>query len=197
MTRTDPELSPEVWVLRLGHRPFRDRRVTTHLALAARALGAKGMLIEGEVDRNVEKSIGGIVANWGGPFQVEFVPSPRRTIEDWKREGFVVHLTMYGLPFEKYIGAVRGKDCKVLAVVGGKKVPGEIYELADLNLAVTGQPHSEISSLALFLDRLYEGKEIGIYHRNPKLVVVPSPRGKLVVMGSRKPKGVRRRKATG
>ena len=32
-----------------------------------------------------------------------------------------------------------------------------MYGLADYNVAVTGQPHSEISSLALFLDHLYEG----------------------------------------
>jgi tRNA (cytidine56-2'-O)-methyltransferase len=154
--------------------------------LAARALGSRGIIIEGEVDRNVEESVSGIVSNWGGDFRVNFASNPRHTIEEWKREGLVVHLTMYGLPFEKYMGVIRKKDCRVLVVVGGKKVPGEIYELADLNLAVTGQPHSEISSLALFLDRLYEGKEIGIYHRNPRLVVIPSPRGKLVASGSKR-----------
>ena len=93
---------------------------------------------------------------------------------------------MYGLPFEKYLDLVKQREDKVLVVVGGKKVPSIVYSLANLNLAVTGQPHSEISALALFLDRLYEGKEMVIYHRKPKMVVVPSPSGKLVVMKSKR-----------
>jgi tRNA (cytidine56-2'-O)-methyltransferase len=186
MRKAEIGIRPETWVLRLGHRPFRDRRVTTHLALAARALGAKGMLIEGEQDRNVEESVSNISTNWGGDFQIKFVPSPEKTIEEWKRTGFVVHLTMYGLPFEKYLGPVRQREDRVLVVVGGKKVPGIVYSLANLNLAVTGQPHSEISALALFLDRLYEGREMAVYHRKPRMVVVPSPSGKLVVMKPRR-----------
>lgn len=35
----------EVVVLRLGHRPERDQRVTTHVGLLSRALGAKGMYL--------------------------------------------------------------------------------------------------------------------------------------------------------
>ena len=32
----------EVAILRIGHRPERDQRVTTHVALTGRALGAAG-----------------------------------------------------------------------------------------------------------------------------------------------------------
>ena len=35
----------EVFILRVGHRPERDQRVTTHVGLTARALGAKGMYL--------------------------------------------------------------------------------------------------------------------------------------------------------
>ena len=35
----------DIVVLRLGHRPERDARVTTHVGLTARALGASGMLL--------------------------------------------------------------------------------------------------------------------------------------------------------
>lgn len=188
MTKLDAELRPETWVLRLGHRPFRDRRVTTHLALVARALGARGMLVEGEIDRNIKESVSNIVANWGGDFQLEFISNPAKTIKEWKRTGFVVHLTMYGLPFEKYLESVRRRNDRVLVVVGGKKVPGEMYTIANLNLAVTGQPHSEISALALFLDGLYEGKEIATYYRKPKMVVVPSPTGKFVIAEPKRPR---------
>jgi len=197
MKKAEIMLRPEAWVLRLGHRPFRDRRVTTHLALAARALGAKGMLIEGEEDRNVEESVNNITANWGGDFQIRFISSPEKTIQEWKGTGFVVHLTMYGLPFEKYLGPVKQREDKILVVVGGKKVPGIVYSLANLNLAVTGQPHSEISALALFLDRLYEGKEMAIYHKEPKMMVVPSPSGKLVVMKPKHPDKETKRRSEG
>jgi len=196
MNRASAHLLPEVWVLRLGHRPFRDKRVTTHLALAARALGARGMFIEGDPDRNVADSVSRIVANWGGDFQIKFVSSAEKTIDAWKGKGLMIHLTMYGLPFEKFIEPIRRRGERVLVVVGGKKVPGSVYSLADFNLAVTGQPHSEVSALALFLDRLYEGKEItSHYHRRPGTVVVPSPAGKSVLVKSRAQRKQRARRS--
>jgi len=40
--------TPEVAVLRLGHRPGRDERMTTHVGLTARALGADRVVLAGE-----------------------------------------------------------------------------------------------------------------------------------------------------
>ncbi|WP_192806472.1 RNA methyltransferase [Saccharolobus islandicus] len=42
----------DIYVLRLGHRPARDKRVTTHVILVARAFGAKGVYIEGKDGKN-------------------------------------------------------------------------------------------------------------------------------------------------
>jgi tRNA (cytidine56-2'-O)-methyltransferase len=53
-----------------------------------------------------------------------------------------------------------------------------MYGLADYNVAVTGQPHSEISSLALFLDHLYEGTEFSHQFPDAKIRIVPSRAGK-------------------
>jgi tRNA (cytidine56-2'-O)-methyltransferase len=39
----------EVIILRIGHRPERDQRVTTHVGLTARALGAKGMYLAAQI----------------------------------------------------------------------------------------------------------------------------------------------------
>jgi tRNA (cytidine56-2'-O)-methyltransferase len=39
-----------VTVLRLGHRPERDKRITTHVGLVARAFGAEEMLLAGGGD---------------------------------------------------------------------------------------------------------------------------------------------------
>ena len=47
----------EIVVLRWGHRPQRDARLTTHVALAARALGASGFLLSDSVDKKLEESV--------------------------------------------------------------------------------------------------------------------------------------------
>jgi len=57
-------------------------------------------------------------------------------------------------------------------------VPGEIYGLADYNVAVTGQPHSEISSLALFLDHLFAGTELRKEFPGAQIRIIPSKAGK-------------------
>jgi len=69
----------------------------------------------------------------------------------------------------------------LLIVVGGAKVPRKVYELADWNIAVTSQPHSEISALALFLHELFEGKELSIKFEDAKIMIVPQKRGKKVL----------------
>jgi len=62
-------------------------------------------------------------------------------------------------------------------------VPMEFFssDVSDFNVAVGNQPHSEISSLAIFLDRLYEGKELGMKFNQAKFNIVPQKRGKKVV----------------
>ena len=44
---------PPVHVLRLGHRRERDKRITSHLGLTARAFGADNFVLSGEEDPNV------------------------------------------------------------------------------------------------------------------------------------------------
>jgi tRNA (cytidine56-2'-O)-methyltransferase len=167
----------EVRVLRLGHRPERDQRVTTHVGLAARAFGAAGMYLAAR-DAGVVRSIEDVVERWGGSFSVEDGISPRRCIREWKESGgVVVHLTMYGIPLQEAVESLKGEE-RVLAVVGAEKVPGEIYGLADYNISVTTQPHSEISSLAVFLDHLFSGEELGTTYPDAKMKIRPSPRGK-------------------
>ena len=68
----------------------------------------------------------------------------------------------------------------MLIVVGGMKVPGEVYDLADWNVAVTSQPHSEVSALAVFLHELFGGRELGAVFGDARLRIVPQTRGKSV-----------------
>jgi tRNA (cytidine56-2'-O)-methyltransferase len=195
--------TPELAVLRLGHRPGRDERMTTHVGLTARALGADRLLLT-EAAAGRRESVVSVTNRFGGPFDVEITDDPERLLDGWS--GTVVHLTMYGLPLQDVEGEIRaqfdppkpddegqsdGRDRShtvpgdgdgrpLLVVVGAEKVPFEVYEVADWNVAVTNQPHSEVASLAVFLDRLFEGRELGREFDDPERVVVPRAEGKHV-----------------
>jgi tRNA (cytidine56-2'-O)-methyltransferase len=169
-----------VCVLRLGHRPFRDKRVTTHVGLAARAFGADGMFLAAD-DPGVAGSLRDVAARWGGSFFIEDGVSWKKFVRAWKEKGgTVVHLTMYGLPVQQVIGEIRARD-EILVVVGAEKVPGEMYGLADYNVSVTTQPHSEVSGVAIFLDRLFEGAELDRTYPDAELRIEPSRDGKRTV----------------
>jgi len=171
----------EIVVLRYGHRIVRDYRVTSHCCLVARAFGASKIIIHGERDESIEKSILGVVKNWGGSFKVEFAESWKKVMEEHRRKGFKsVHLTMYGLPLQKEIKKLR-KPKKVLLVIGSQKVEREVYERADYNIAITLQPHSEIAALAVALDWLFRGKEMGKKFAGAGIRIVPQARGKKVL----------------
>jgi tRNA (cytidine56-2'-O)-methyltransferase len=167
----------EVVILRIGHRPERDQRVTTHVGLTGRALGARGMYLAAS-DKGVVQSIVDVTERWGGEFFCSDNVKWRSCIKEWKAAGgVVVHLTMYGLNLPDIIGEIR-PQAKILVIVGAEKVPGEIYGLADYNVAVTGQPHSEISSLALFLDHLFSASELKNEFPGAQIRIIPSKAGK-------------------
>ena len=170
---------PEVAVLRLGHRPGRDERTTTHVGLTARALGADRLFLAGP-GASRQDTIEDITDRFGGPFEVETTDSPKKVIRGW--DGNVAHLTMYGLPVQDVEGEIRGahREETLLVVVGAEKVPFEVYEHADWNVGVTNQPHSEIAGLAVFLDRLFEGRELDREWEGADSVVVPKETGKRV-----------------
>ncbi|VVB67273.1 tRNA (cytidine(56)-2'-O)-methyltransferase [Candidatus Norongarragalina meridionalis] len=163
----------DVFVLRLDHRS-RDKRLTTHCALVARAFGCKGVYYTGERDESVEKSVEGVVKNWGGSFFIKHAASWKRVFGGF--DGKKAHLTMYGIPFGKKIGAVKKTRGKLLVVVGGSKVPGAVYAACDWNLGVTNQPHSEAGALAVFLN----GLELRPRFEKPRLRIIPQERGKKI-----------------
>lgn len=171
----------KVCILRLGHRTGRDQRITTHVFLAARALGATEGVLCGDRDDSVVRGVARVSELWGGGFSVRYEENWRKFLQARKKEGWkVAHLTMYGEDFEAGARALRGSD--VVVVVGAGKVPREAYELADCNLAVTNQPHSEVAAVGLFLDRLFGGKETARQFGG-KMRVAPNKCGKVVVRG--------------
>jgi tRNA (cytidine56-2'-O)-methyltransferase len=173
------ENKPEVVVLRLGHRPGRDNRMTTHVGLTARALGADRVIIAGSASDS-KATIEDITERFGGPFEVELTETQGKLLREWP--GPVVHLTMYGLPIQEVEASIRAdhESAPVLIVVGAEKVPFDVYERADYNVGVTNQPHSEVAGLAVFLDRLFEGEELDREWVDPTHRVVPMATGKKV-----------------
>lgn len=170
----------DVAVLRLGHRPGRDDRMTTHVGLTARALGADRVIYPENATDAVD-TVTDITDRFGGPFAVERTDEPHATIRNW--EGRIVHLTMYGERIQEVEADVRAAHAStpLLVVLGSEKVPFSVYEEADWNVAVTNQPHSEVAGLAVFLDRLFEGRELEREWTEARRRVVPEPTGKTVV----------------
>ena len=165
-------------ILRLGHRKERDKRITTHVALAARALGANGFILSGERDDAVIESVRKVAKKWGGKFSARYEKNWKKAIRGFK--GKKVHLTMYGTPLREAVPALRGAK-NMLVIVGAEKVPREVYNWADFNVSVTSQPHSEVAALAIFLHELFSGRELAIPFKDAKIRIEPSARGKKVL----------------
>ena len=166
-----------ITVVRIGHRPARDKRITTHVALVARAFGADRILISSK-DEKIEESVRDIVSRFGGNFSIETGVPRRKFLREF--DGTIVHLTMYGLPLDEVIGKIP-RDGDLAIVVGAEKVPGDVYEMAHFNVAVGNQPHSEVAALAVFLDRYFGGEELRREYPGARVRVIPQERGKKVV----------------
>ncbi len=149
-----------VHVFRLSHRAHRDKRISTHCALVSRTFGAEKIIYSGERDRSMEESVRKVAKQWGGAFDIEYSERKRDVLKEYRAKGWkIAHLTMYGLPVQKEISKIR-RSKNLLLVFGGEKVPMEVYHEADYNVAVTNQPHSEVAAIAIFLDRLFNGREL-------------------------------------
>jgi len=171
----------DVKVLRLGHRPSRDARITTHVCLTARAFGASEVILSGEEDPKLMEGVEDVVRRWGGPFSVVYRRNWQGVIESWKEGGGeVIHLTMYGLPARDVVPGIMDNGKDKLIVVGGARVPGKVYSLADYNVGVTNQPHSEVSSLAVFMHMLLDGAEFDLKFEDARIEVIPQARGKML-----------------
>lgn len=192
-----PSSQPKVVVLRWGHRVQRDARLTTHVALTARALCASGFILADTIDRHIEETVKKITQAWGGDFHFEMGTPWKQAIRDWKaKNGIIVHLTAYGenIQTSDVMARIKASGRDVMVLVGSQKVPGEFYsaEVSDFNVAVGNQPHSECSALAIFLDRYFEGKELARSFEKAKISIVPQQRGKMIETHEYKNSSVRR-----
>jgi len=170
----------KIEVLRIGQRLVRDDRVTTHVALVSRAFGVSKILMQ-EVNPEIKKTLSEINKVWGGIFEVEIIDNWKKTLRSKKKDSFkIVHLTMYGESIDSVQDQIR-QEKQILVVVGAEKVPRDVYDLADYNVAVGNQPHSEISALAVLVDRVLQGKQFLKKHENAQREIVPVKRGKKAI----------------
>lgn len=167
-------------VLRIGQRIVRDDRVTTHVALVSRAFGASKIFMN-EVNPEIKDTIKKVNESWGGDFQIELIEDWRKVIKSKRKVAKIVHLTMYGENINDVMEKIRQEE-SILVVVGAEKVPRDVYENADYNVAVGNQPHSEISALAVLLDRIQNGKQFEIKYNNAKLEIMPTKKGKKLII---------------
>jgi tRNA (cytidine56-2'-O)-methyltransferase len=165
-----------ITVLRIGHRIDRDKRITTHVALVARAFGADKIIIAKKNDK-IKDNIISICKKFGGDFIVETGMDPKKIVRKW--EGVIVHLTMYGDDLEKSVKKI-DKNEDLLIIVGAEKVNPYFFEAADYNISIGNQPHSEVAALAIFLDRYLKGRWL-TEKFNGKIEIIPSNKGKKVI----------------
>jgi len=174
-----------VAVLRWGHRE-RDKRLTAHVALTARAFGASSFILSDVRDRKVELTVAKVLKNWGGKLGFEMGKPWKQVVKDWKTKGgVVVHLTSYGenIQTSNILDRIKATGKDVLVIVGSQKVPAEFFSktVSDFNVAIGNQPHSECSSLAVFLDRFFKGHELCREFEGAKMRILPQEHGKDVV----------------
>src|SRR3989338_1147566 len=104
-------------VLRLNHRIARDKRISTHVALTARAFGAGKIYYSGDKDSNLDNSVNKITEKFGGPFKIEHTENGIKLLKEKNNNGFfIVHLTVYGKDFKKYQNKVKNKNMIIVVV---------------------------------------------------------------------------------
>jgi len=179
-------LMPSLHVLRLGHRRERDKRITSHLGLTARAFGADSFVLSGEEDPNVLETLQSVSEKFGGDFNAQYEAKPMGWLKRFAQKdagdgapGVAIHLTMYGLPWKEAIPTIP-RDRPIAIVVGGAKVPGEVFGICQYNIAIGNQPHSEVAALAVFLQSwLPDGADASNFPGG--MTVVPMESGKQIL----------------
>ena len=133
-----------------------------------------------EVDPEIENTIKKMNKTWGGEFEVEFFDDWKKIVNAKISDYKIIHLTMYGEKIDDVAKEIR-KNQNILIIVGAEKVPRSIYEKSDFNISVSNQPHSEISALAIVLDRLHRGKQFDMKFENSTRRIIPTKKGKKVI----------------
>jgi tRNA (cytidine56-2'-O)-methyltransferase len=144
-------------------------------------MGVSEFLLSGDEDDKLFENVVSVNERFGHGLSCRHEKNPlkylRSIVKGDEKRPKIVHLTMYGEPFKSTTPSIPTEN-GVIVIVGGAKVPGEIFKISDYNIAVGNQPHSEVAALALFLDTLTEGDGFNQEFPNAKLIIHPSKSGK-------------------
>ena len=170
-----------ITVFRYLHRRIRDKRVTTHCALVSRAFGVNKFIYVGDEDLEMENTISNVEKRFGKELSVEFANNWFEKLKELKNNSILIHLTMYGKLIDNFIKEdfPKIKNNNFTIFIGSTKVPKEVYQLADYNISITNQPHSEISALAITLDRINPSYKKKQFHG--KIKIIPNVKKKEVI----------------
>jgi tRNA (cytidine56-2'-O)-methyltransferase len=135
-----------------------------------------------EVNPEIKDTLDKVNKTWGGDFEISFIDDWKELVKRRKNDSArIVHLTMYGENINDVESRLE-KEQDLLIVIGAEKVPREMFDLADYNVAIGSQPHSEISALAVLLDRILKGKKFSTSFDEAQRKIIPTKQGKNVVV---------------
>ena len=152
------------------------------MGLTARAFGADEIVLAGDRDPSPLETWDSVTERFGGNFESRYEESPLSWLRSTSKFGEVtiVHLTMYGEAWRDATPSIP-TDKPVVVVVGGTKVPSEVFHLSDYNISVGNQPHSEVAALAVFLDSWLGPLDSKSKFEGAQIKVLPSASGKIVI----------------
>ena len=152
------------------------------MGLTARAFGADEIVLAGDRDPSPLETWDSVTERFGGNFESRYEESPLSWLRSTSKFGQVtiVHLTMYGEAWRDATPSIP-TDKPAVVVVGGTKVPSEVFHLSDYNISVGNQPHSEVAALAVFLDSWLGPLDSKSKFEGAQIKVLPSANGKIVI----------------
>lgn len=171
----------DITVLRLGHRIDRDKRITSHLGLTARAFGASSIVLAGDKDPSAFETWQSVTNRFGGNFKWRYEERPIHWLRKISKnnEVIIVHLTMYGKNWRDSNKEIEHNK-PLIVVVGGTKVPAEVFDISDYNISVGNQPHSEVAALAVYLENIIGPIDENDHFTGGELTIIPSKNQKII-----------------
>ncbi|GIS92543.1 MAG: hypothetical protein CM1200mP21_08380 [Candidatus Poseidoniales archaeon] len=97
--------------------------------------GADEVILAGEEDDSALETWNSVSHRFGGSFRLPIRAQADELAEAISDSGTVIHLTMYGESWKKVAGQIP-KDKPAVIVVGGTKVPAEVFSIANHNVSM-------------------------------------------------------------
>ena len=149
------------------------------VALTARAFGASELIATQKEQKDklyITKYFKEINDDWGSSFKVSFDSNWKKLILERNNNYKTIYLTKYGSSIKKSEYAISTYK-NIMLIVSTTDNIKELYDMADFNISLTTQPHTIISSIAVFLNMYYKGRELAMHFENAKYKIIPENHG--------------------